>query len=50
MSCKFDLVSIGEQINLLVSSQMYISKSLVHTSAGSPCITILGWGASASLS
>jgi len=41
MSCKFDLVDIGEQINFLVSSLMYVSKSLVHTSAGSPHITIL---------
>jgi hypothetical protein len=44
MSCKFDLVGIGEEINFLVSSLMYISKSLVHTSAGSPRITIWGVG------
>ena len=49
MSCKFDLVGIGEQIILLVSSLMYISKFLVHTSAGSPLIAI-GWAGAASVS
>jgi len=46
MLCKFDLVGVGEQINFLVSSLMYISKSLVNTASGSPHITILNGKAS----
>jgi len=40
MSYKFDLAGTVEQNNLLVSSLMYISKFLVHTSAGSSLMYI----------